>query len=340
MEPADLDRDLLQLAQRRVPLVLRPYAALAEQLGVDEPAVLGRLEALREGEQPVIREIAGVFEASALGYASALVACQVPPERLDAAGAVVAGHPGVSHCYQRDNAMNLWFTLTLGPESSWGLEGTIQRIGQLTGARQTHSLPTLRRYKIGVHVGPDGQMQSRSADEEAGSPAETARVGPDERAAVQALQVDLPSQPEPFGPLAAQVGLSVERLLTLAAELLDRRVMRRYGAVLHHRRAGLAANVMVAWKVSEAFADTAGKAAAAEPAVSHCYLRPAFPDWPYNLYTMIHGRTEEDCALVIDRILAVTGLREHARLWTGKEYKKSRVRYFTDEAARWEARGG
>ena len=111
MRMDDIDRRLLDLLQQRVPLVRRPYAALAAELGCDESTVLARLARLRGGRRPVIREIAGLFDAVRLGYHTTLVACAAPAERLDAAGALVAGHPGVSHCYARDHRLNLWFTL-------------------------------------------------------------------------------------------------------------------------------------------------------------------------------------------------------------------------------------
>lgn len=331
----EFDRRLLEQAQRRVPLVPRPYEALAAMLGADEDAVLERVAALRGGDAPVIREIAGVFEGSSLGYASALVACRVPPEGLDAAGRCVAEHPGVSHAYGREGPLNLWYTLTLGPDARLDLDATARRLADAVGAEVCHVLPTLERYKIGVHVDAQGRMASAPGT----PPAPPCRpLDEDETRAVAALQADLPAQREPFAPLAAQVDLPVERLLALAAALLDGGVMRRYGAMLHHRRAGLEANVLVAWNAADAFAPAAGRLAAERPAISHCYLRPRAPGWPYNLYTMIHGRTRQDCALVVDELHAVTGMTDHVMLWTAREYKKQKVRYFSGDVAAWERR--
>ena len=337
MSFTEFDRQLLSLAQRSVPFVRRPFAALAQSLGSDQATVLARVTALRGGDAPVIREIAGVFEASALGYDSLLAAGAIAPQKLDAAGERVAGHPGVGHCYAREGRLNLWFTLTLGPDSTLGLARTAELLGRQIGAETLHCLPTLRRYKIGVHVGAHGRMDSSPGLATLAEPPPAQPLSDQQRSAIRVLQMELPCEPEPFATLARAAGLSEDRLLRIATELLEARVLRRYGAMLNHRRAGLAANVLVAWRVSPSAADAAGKAAANNPAVTHCYLRPTVPDWPYNLYTMIHGRSREECALVIDEIAATTSLTDHAALWTAKEFKKAKTLFFTDAVARWEA---
>jgi len=99
---------------------------------------------------------------------------------------------------------------------------------------------------------------------------------------------------------------------------------------------GAKANLLVAWRVEPAAADAGGAKCARLPAVSHCYLRPTSPDWPYNLYTMIHGRNREDCRMTVREIVATTQLREHVELWTVKEYKKERIALFSEEEMRWE----
>lgn len=332
------DRKLLSAIQSRVPLVRQPYAELAAQLECPEERVLERMEALRFREG-VIREIAAIFDAAALGYRQALVAFRVPGDRLEQAGRAVAAHPGVSHCYGRRNEYNLWFTLAVSPHSGLGLEGSARRLAELTGATSHRVLPTLRRYKLDVRFGAE-------EDEETPRPAsaappgrprgEPARLSDRQVQAVRALQVDLPIQRDPFAPLARQAGMETDELLAMGNEFLAQGVMRRYSAVLHHRAAGAAANVMVVWKVDDARADAAGAAAAQVPAVSHCYLRPTCEDWPWGLYTMIHGRNQQDCAMSIDEIVTTTGLGEHMELWTETEYKKQRVRLFNSAEQEWE----
>ena len=158
--------------------------------------------------------------------------------------------------------------------------------------------------------------------------------------ALGALQEDLPMIEEPFSPLAERAGLSPGELLSLAEGSLRSGWMRRYSALVDHRALGASANVLVAWRADAERADAAGAACAGLPAVSHCYLRPAADDWPYNLYTMIHGRDRAECLDAIGQIAQATGLAERAELWTLKEYKRRRARLLTDLEVCWEARSG
>jgi len=337
MDP--LDRHLLNRIQIALPLVREPFAELAREFGCDERAVTDRISALR-GEGGVIREISAVFDAVALGYEQALLAMRVPPDRLDRAGETAAAHPGVSHCYARRREENLWLTLATSPRSRLGLSATAALLAGTCGADGWMLLPTVRRYKLDVRFdmergGPAATPRVAATPVSAPHPGVPQLTDPQLRA-VRALQQDLPCRRDPFAVLAEGAGLDADMLLVHAADFLAAGWMRRYAAVLRHRAAGSRANVLVAWAVAEPLADTAGARCARSPAVSHCYLRPTAPGWPFNLYTMIHGRSQEDCRATIEEIAATTGLDRRAELWTTKEYKKQRVALFSDAEARWE----
>jgi DNA-binding Lrp family transcriptional regulator len=342
----DFERQLLDRLQRGVPLVREPYAMLASEMGALESDVLEQVRRLRTSG--VLREISGIFDAAALGYSQALVAFAVAPEKLEAAAAHVAAHPGVSHCYSRANPsdlvnpFNLWFTLAVSPRSAFGLDGTTERRAREAGA-EFLVLPMVRKYKLDTRSilaeEPTAEEESEAAPRPAGAAAGlnlSKKLSVEQIRALRAIQTDLPAHRDPFLPIAHAQSLDADSLLVHAADFLAAGCLRRYAAVLHHRAAGAAANLLVAWRVSEAAADAAGLKCARFPAVSHCYLRPAFPAWPYNLYTMIHGRTREDCEITIEEIVAVTALRNPVRLWTEKEYKKSRVQFFNEREGEWE----
>jgi len=335
--PDQTDRLLLDALQDSVPLVRRPYRQLAAALGASEAEVIARVAAL-SGEGGILREIAGIFDAAALGYASTLVAARCPPQRLERAGRLVAGHPGVSHCYGRAGAWNLWFTLTVPPDSRFGLEGTVEVLARLLGVREILSLPALRRYKLRVRFGAGGQVEGPSGDVPAdcASGGEPVRLAPAEVSAVRALQRPLPAERDPFAPLAESEGLGADDLLVHAADLLAGGILRRYGAVLRHRSAGLRANTLVAWEVPPEQADAFGACAARFRAVSHCYLRRPAGDWPFTLYTMIHGHSPTEVAAVVAAIASAGGDYPRAELPTTREFKKQRVRLFSPEFARWE----
>jgi DNA-binding Lrp family transcriptional regulator len=90
------------------------------------------------------------------------------------------------------------------------------------------------------------------------------------------------------------------------------------------------------WRVPEERIDECGRIMAAFRGVSHCYQRPTYPDWPYNLFSMTHGRTKAECEAVLAAIAEETGLDDYSVLYSTKEYKKTRVSYFTPEEAAWE----
>jgi DNA-binding Lrp family transcriptional regulator len=336
------DRRLLDLVQAGFPLVEEPFRALAESLGSSEDAVLERMRRLRE--ERVIRQIGAIFDTRSLGYESSLVAMKIAPASLDAAVEAVNAHPGVSHNYERNHEFNLWFTVAVPPASRLGLERTIERLHELTSAESTRQLTTLRLYKIGVRFDMSGEGAPDATSETAAAPWGEAKRPPEPgervRSLVRALQEDLPLEPRPFQAMAVSVGSSAAELLAAAQDLLARGIMRRYAAVLHHRRAGFVANAMGVWRAPEGRIDECGRIMAGFNAVSHCYRRPTYPDWPYALFSMVHGRDRAECEIVLRTISGKTGLDDYLALYSTREFKKVRVRYFDPAFDEWEERCG
>jgi DNA-binding Lrp family transcriptional regulator len=241
--------------------------------------------------------------------------------------------------------MNLWFTLTIPPETALGLERTVEILRRLAGAERVLSLPTLKRYKLevrfrmGRYAEPEHTAEAPdfpTAPSMAGERPRRHEVGEREAAAIRALQEPLPAVAEAFARLARKADMAVDDLLVAGADLLAAGIMRRYAGVLRHRQAGAAANVLVAWQVPADQADDFGYQAARFEVVSHCYLRPTGPDWPYSIYTMIHGTDRQAVDRTIESIAASAGAYTRAELPTVREYKKQRVRLLTDDITRWE----
>ena len=312
---------------------------------MDEAQVIDRLVALR-ADKGVIRQTSAIFDSAALGYRSALVAARCPAARLERAAAIISEHPGVSHNYQRDHAMNLWYTVAVGPDSKLGMDATIQRLHELSGCERTLALPTLKLFKIGVKFDLGAEGRKRAAAAGAG----TARhnrakvmghvLTDQERRLVRVLQQDLSLVRRPFDAWADQARCRVGELLAAARTFQERGLMRRFSAVLHHRRAGVVANVMAVWRVEPEDAGRVGAKLAAFDAVSHCYLRQRYEDWPYNLYTMVHARSVPEAERTLEAMRQATGVSDCQLLWTVREFKKARLRYFTEQIRRWEARHG
>jgi DNA-binding Lrp family transcriptional regulator len=144
--------------------------------------------------------------------------------------------------------------------------------------------------------------------------------------------------PEPYAAAAAEVGLAQASFLEHLAGMQERGLLRRVAAILYHRRAGFSANGMGVWRVPEERIGDVGPRMACVRGVSHCYQRPTYPDWPYSIFTMAHGRSKEECDAVLDAIAAQTGIRERATLYSSTEFKKIRLLYFTEDFKNWESR--
>jgi DNA-binding Lrp family transcriptional regulator len=116
-----------------------------------------------------------------------------------------------------------------------------------------------------------------------------------EKKVIASIQGDIPMVSRPYTVLADEIGISEKTLIDTLKKLTDRGVIRRFGATLRHQKSGFQANAMTAWQVDEDRIEAVGQIMASFRAVSHCYRRDPAEGWPYNLYTMIHGKDEEDC---------------------------------------------
>lgn len=215
-------------------------------------------------------------------------------------------------------------------------------LAEATEAESMRMLPTLKLYKINVQLDMTGTTKTDERDAAPKPPpARGDGVLPTEedKRAIDILQRDLPLVPRPFDMWAAQAGTTADTLLEQAETFRERAYMRRFAAVLNHRKAGFGANGMAVWKVPEDQLDEVGPRMAAFRAVSHCYRRPTYPDWPYNMFTMVHQRSKEACEAAIEAIAQETGLTDPDQrtvLYSSYEFKKIRLMYFTKEYAEWE----
>jgi DNA-binding Lrp family transcriptional regulator len=296
---------------------------------MSEKEVIKRSEKLkRDG---IVRQISAHFDLRALGYRSSLVAARVKPERIDEAAAIINGHPGVTQNYKRNNDLNLWFTVAVAPSSKLGLERTIEVLGEEAECDVVRPLPTLKLYKSSSADGHE------SHGNESEPHTDFTQFTPAEVEAIRILQRDLPLQPRPFDALARTAGVAVDELLTTARSLQKRGHLRRFGAAIHSRKAGILATAMGVWNVPAERADEVGAQLSQHRAISHCYLRPVYADWPYNVYTTVHGRSVDECESIINDLAIDTGIADKRALFPTKEYKKARISFFSREADEWES---
>jgi DNA-binding Lrp family transcriptional regulator len=336
----ETDKRLMNLLQSSFPLDPEPFALIAAEAELELEDVLARTRRLLE--QRIIREITPIFDTRALGYDSMLVAAKVDAEHPHRAAQIVNSHPGVSHNYLRTHEFNLWFTIATPPDSGLGLAGTLEVLMRETGADSMRQLPTLTLFKIDMNLEMEKGTDALAAAVDAAPPRELEAQPYDERdvAAIRALQGPMEPVARPYDAAAEELGIGTEELIEQLRGMSERKLLRRVAAILFHRRAGFSANGMGVWKVPEEEILETGRRMASFRGISHCYQRPTYPDWPYSVFTMAHGRSQEECDAILDSIAEECGMGpdDRATLYSSTEYKKIRLHYFTDDYARWEER--
>lgn len=145
---------------------------------------------------------------------------------------------------------------------------------------------------------------------------------------IRALQGDIPLTERPFREIAEKLGISESQVIEKGKAFKEKKYIRRMGATLRHRQAGFSANGMGVWIVPEADRERVGAIMATFNEVTHCYERPSFEGWPYNLFTMIHGQSKEECFEVAARISKATGIADYNMLFSSREFKKTSMTYF------------
>jgi DNA-binding Lrp family transcriptional regulator len=270
----------------------------------------------------VARRFGAVFDACSLGYESTLCAADLPTATMKAAVSRIVPHPGITHCYERDGHPNLWFTMT-APAGEAGRE--IERVGAALGAA-VWSLPALRLFKIEAVFGKESEAAARPAAARATTPATP--LTERERQVVRRLQADLTVTEAPFGTLATELAYDPAELLALLQRWQQSGLIRRIGLILRHRQLGLAANSMCVWPVPPERIAAAGASLARSPHVSHCYERPSFAAFPYNLYAMIHAPSREEAIALFEQLQADAALANGRMLWSVREFKKASPLFF------------
>ena len=145
---------------------------------------------------------------------------------------------------------------------------------------------------------------------------------------IRELQGDIGNDERPYLKIAKKLNISEKEVISQLEQLCSQGIIRRLGAVLRHHQAGMNANVMSVWKVPEQDTERVGNIIASFPEVSHCYERPIFPSWPYNLYGMIHAHNKDECHQIVQNIAKATGIKDYKMLFSIKELKKCSMKYY------------
>lgn len=156
-----------------------------------------------------------------------------------------------------------------------------------------------------------------------------------QRALIDAIQGGLPLVPRPYAEIGEQIGLSEREVITRIRGLLEQGVIKRLGVVVRHRKLGYTANAMVVWDVQDEKVGELGRCLGGFPFVTLCYRRPRhLPEWPYNLFTMIHGRDRTEVLLRVDELVQCCSLQSvpHQALFSPRCFKQRGARYSVADA--------
>jgi DNA-binding Lrp family transcriptional regulator len=316
----DFQKRLCNRLQEGLPFCSQPFAEIARVLDSTEAEVLEQTCELKKSG--VIRRLSAVINPRALGMASTLVTVHVPADRIDAVAAAVNALAGVSHNYLREHHYNLWFTLQ--EPSPDRIAETLRGLQGQFGI-EFHSLPVTQVFKLDVRFDPEDD-DSLTHDVYEVPVVEPASLRPEHKRLLESLQRGIEVTSRPYDALRLDKQ-TPEGVLHLLIELSALGVLRRIAAVMDHRRLGYTTNVMFAAEVPAESIVEAGRKLARFRAVSHCYERRTFEGWPYNLFAMLHARSEAAVTRTIHEFTTTADVRSYRLLPTVTELKKQPVRH-------------
>ncbi len=151
-----------------------------------------------------------------------------------------------------------------------------------------------------------------------------------ERRILAVLQEGLPRSQTPYKDMAQRIGIEVDELLAVLKDWKKQGKLRRIGAIVNHFKVGLGAGAMVVWQAEPERIVETGQTFAAFKEVSHAYERQTCDNWPYNLYTMVHGKNAEEVQQVVKRMSQACGVSNYRILVTEKELKKVAPTYIME----------
>lgn len=333
---SQLQQDIINNSQKGFPLTSQPFNTIAQQLAdvnitTNEQAVFQAIDDLNN--KGVLSRVGPVFDHKKAG-ASTLAALAVPAKDLDKIASIVNQFEQVNHNYGREHTYNLWFVVTASDMVA--LNSVLTNIELLTGLAVLR-LPMEASYHIdlafsinvtGIESPTVNQISSQVAIQT--NQLITPLTNIEKTALRNTIEKGLPTSLLPYQVIAQQLKLTEQQVLRQISLWQEEGLIRRFGLVIKHRKIGYDANAMVVWNIPDNDMDGIAQQLAKCAPVSLCYQRPRrLPDWPYNLFCMIHGTDRTLVLQQISQITAQLGLEsiEKEVLFSFKAYKQHGARY-------------
>jgi len=358
-----LQQDIINNFQKGFPLCSNPYQSIAQKLTNNSSDLNGKVQItelsvfnalLDLDDLGVTSRIGPVFDHKKAG-ASTLAALAVEEKDLNKVASIVNQFEQVNHNYARDSHFNktkynLWFVVTASDPVA--LNYTLTRIELLTGLKVL-ILPMEASYhldlafainvtgKVSAKVNEDISLETIS--ENTPPLSEIQPLTEIKKSQLRKLiETGLPKQLKPYENIAQAINSTEQQVLTQIANWQQTGLIRRFGLVVKHRKLGYNANAMVVWNIDSEKVDAIAAKLAKREEVSLCYRRPRrLPDWPYNLFCMIHG-TDKDFVLQqiedITKELSLSSIEKDI-LFSYKAYKQKGASYLKSNSLKVKAGG-
>ncbi|MBR0985604.1 siroheme decarboxylase subunit beta [Bradyrhizobium liaoningense] len=315
MTPSSVELALIDRWQHDFPLVEKPFEIVGRSAALDEQAAIGVFRRMREHD--LISRVGAVVRPNTVG-ASTLAAMQVPPDRLDRVAEIVSRELLVTHNYEREHDLNLWFVIA-GTDAD-AITDTIDRIEAQTGLPVV-DLPMVQAY----HLGLGFSLREPRAQKRMVPATGDYRPDPRDQRILAAIENGLPLVEHPYLAVADQLALGQDEVIARLEHLVAAGVVTRFGCVVRHDKLGFRSNAMAVWNIPDQVIGDVAAIFARHPSVTLCYQRPPRPPvWPYNLFCMVHARSREEAYAAIDELnlLAETGLMQQAVLFSKRCFKQ------------------
>jgi len=315
MTPSQTELALIDRWQHGFPLVEKPFEVVGRSAALDQDETIDIFRKMQKND--VISRVGAVVRPNTVG-ASTLAAMQVPPDQLEQVAGIVSREPLVTHNYEREHELNLWFVIAgAGPEA---IAVTIARIHRQTGL-DVVELPMLEAYHLGLGFSLGAVPTQRR---EVADPIDY-RPDPRDKAILAAIEDGLPLIERPYCAVADRLDLKQSEIIDRLEHMKSSGIVTRFGCVVRHEKLGYRANAMAVWDVPDERLDDVVESFARHPKVTLCYRRPRhLPVWPYNIFCMVHARSRWDAYSVIDEINleADSGLLRQAVLFSKRCFKQ------------------
>ncbi|MCS3760477.1 siroheme decarboxylase subunit beta [Bradyrhizobium centrosematis] len=315
MTPSSVELALIDRWQHDFPLVAKPFEIVGRSAALDEQATISVFRRMRAHD--LISRVGAVVRPNTVG-ASTLAALHVPPDQLDQVAEIVSREPLVTHNYEREHDLNLWFVVAGGDAEA--ITETIDRIEAQTGLPVV-DLPMVQAY----HLGLGFSLREPRAQKRTAPAAGDYRPDPRDQRILAAIENGLPLVEHPYRAVADQLALGQDEVIARLEHLVAAGVVTRFGCVVRHDKLGFRSNAMAVWNIPDEIIDDVAAIFARHPSVTLCYQRPRRPTvWPYNLFCMVHARSRDEAYAALDEVnlLADTGLMQQAVLFSKRCFKQ------------------